>query len=221
MSVACSVAQQSHIPVRVLLADDHAILRDGLRPILKDNVEVIGEVSDGLQAIKACQQLTPDVALLDISMPLLNGIDAAREIRKVSPTTKVIILTMHAEERYVAAALREGVSAYLLKNKAASNLIQAIRAISNGEAYLSPSIAKDVVETCLANNASVDPLSSREREVLQLSAEGRKVKEIADLLGISSKTAECHRANIMQSLGIRDIAGLVRYAAKEGLIEVA
>jgi two-component system response regulator NreC len=218
--MACSVAQHSRIPLRVLLADDHAILRDGLRAILKENnMEVVGEASDGLQAVKACEQLAPEVALLDISMPLLNGIDAAREIRKISPTTKVMILTMHAEERYVLAALRAGVSAYVVKNKAASNLIQAIDATSNGEVYLSPCISKALVEAYLTSDTPVDPLSSREREVLQLIAEGKNVKEIGGLLCISTKTAESHRANIMQSLGIHDVAGLVRYAIKEGLIE--
>ena len=223
--MACTAEQPARIPLRVLLADDHAILRDGLRAILKENnVEVVGEASDGIQAVKTCEQLRPDFALLDISMPLLNGIDAAREIRKISPTTKVMILTMHAEERYASAALREGVSAYIVKNKAASNLIQAITAMSNGEVYLSRFISKDGVGACLTNDTSVHLLSSREREVLQLIAEGKNMKEIGDLLGISSKTAECqecHRANIMHTLGIRDIAGLVRYAVKEGLIEVA
>jgi DNA-binding NarL/FixJ family response regulator len=215
-------AQRSQTALRVLLADDHAILRDGLKAILKENnVEVVGEAADGLQAVRACAQLAPEIALLDISMPLLNGIDAAREIRKVSPTTKVMILTMHADERYVLAALRAGVSAYVVKNKAASNLIQAIDATSNGEVFLSPCISKAVVQAYLTSDAPVDPLSSREREVLQLIAEGKNVKEIGDLLGISTKTAESHRANIMQSLGINDVAGLVRYAIKEGLIEVS
>jgi two-component system, NarL family, response regulator NreC len=215
-------APRSQTALRVLLADDHAILRDGLKAILKENnVEVVGEAADGLQAVRACAQLAPEIALLDISMPLLNGIDAAREIRKVSPTTKVMILTMHADERYVLAALRAGVSAYVVKNKAASNLIQAIDATSNGEVFLSPCISKAVVQAYLTSDAPVDPLSSREREVLQLIAEGKNVKEIGDLLGISAKTAESHRANIMQSLGINDVAGLVRYAIKEGLIEVA
>ena len=184
-------------------------------------MDVVGEASDGLQAVKVCEQLTPEVALLDISMPLLNGIEAVPEIRKVSPTTKVMILTMHAEERYVLAALRAGVSAYVVKNKAASHLIQAIDATSNGDVYLSPCISKALVEAYLTSGAPADPLSSREREVLQLIANGKNVKEIGDLLGISTKTAESHRANIMQKLGIHDTVGLVRYAIKKGLIEVA
>jgi len=222
MAATGASAKRSQTTLRVLLADDHAILRDGLKAILKENnIEVVGEAADGLQAVRACAQLTPEMALLDISMPLLNGIDAAREIRKVSPTTKVMILTMHGDERYVLAALRAGVSAYVVKNKAASNLIQAIDATSNGEVFLSPCISKALVQAYLTSDAPVDPLSSREREVLQLIAEGKNVKEIGDLLGISTKTAESHRANIMQSLGIHDVPGLVRYAIKDGLIDVA
>jgi two-component system, NarL family, response regulator NreC len=223
MSVESIGKQQLHRALRVVLADPHAILRDGLRAILKeDNIEIVGEASDGLQAVKMCAQLSPDVALLEISMPLLNGIDAAREIRKISPSTNVVILTMHAEDRYVLAALRAGVSGYVVKTKAAAfNLIQAIDAASKGEAYLSPCISRTVVGAYLTSEASVDPLSSREREVLQLIAEGKNVKEIGDLLRISAKTAESHRANIMEGLGIHDVPGLVRYAIREGLIAVA
>ena len=214
-------AQNSRDALRVLVADDHAILRDGLRAILKnENIEVVGEVSDGLQAIKACERLSPDIVVLDISMPFLNGIDAAREIRKVSPKTKVLILTAHTEERYVLAALRAGVSGYLLKSKAAFNLMQAIDEASNGGVYLSPSVSKSVVDAFLANETPSDPLSTREREVLQLIAEGKNVKEVGDILGISLKTAETHRANVMHSLCIHDVAGLVRYAIKEGIIQV-
>src|SRR6266566_1529242 len=161
MAATGAGAQRSQTTLRVLLADDHAILRDGLKAILKENnIEVVGEAADGLQAVRACGKLAPEIALLDISMPSLNGIDAAREIRKVSPTTKIMILTMHADERYVLAALRAGVSAYVVKNKAASNLIQAIDATSNGEVFLSPCISKAVVQAYLTSDASVDPLSS-------------------------------------------------------------
>lgn len=219
--MVCDLGQQSHKGLRVLLADDHAILRDGLKSILKEqDMEVVGEVSDGLQAIKACEKLAPEVAVLDISMPLLNGIDATREIHKVSPNTKVMVLTMHTEERYVLAALRAGVSAYVLKSKAASNLIRAIDAARNGEVYLCPGVSKAVVDACMASNTTIGALSTREREVLQLIAEGKNVKEVGDILGISTKTAESHRANIMQKLGIHDVAGLVHYAIKEGLIHI-
>jgi len=215
------IAQYSREGLRVVVADDHAILRDGLKAILKDEkIDVVGEVSNGLQAIKACERLSPDVVVLDISMPFLNGIDAAREIRKVSPNTKILILTVHTEERYVLAALRAGVSGYLLKSKAAFNLMQAIDEASNGAVYLSPTVSKSVVDAFLANEIPPDPLSSREREVLQLIAEGNNVKEIGDILGISAKTAETHRANLMRALSIHDVAGLVRYAIKEGIIQV-
>jgi DNA-binding NarL/FixJ family response regulator len=217
----CETSQQSHGSLRVLLADDHAILLDGLKAILTEkNMKVVGEASDGLQAIKLCEKLAPEVAVLDISMPLLNGIDAAREIRKVSPDTKILILSMHADDRYVLAALRAGVSGYLLKSKAASTLTQAIDAVRIGGVYLSPFVSKAVVDAYMASQPPTDPLSGREREVLQLLAEGKSVKEIGDLLTISAKTAESHRAKIMHKLGIHDVAGLVRYAIKMRLIHV-
>ncbi len=217
----CNSAQQSHEGLRVLVADDHPILRDGLKAILKEkNMEVVGEVSDGLQAINLCKQLAPDVAVVDVSMPLLNGIDAAREIRKVSPKTKIMILTMHTEERYVAAALRVGVSGYILKSKAASHLMQAIDAAINGEFYIGPCVSRASLDACLAGETLTDSLSVRERGVLQLIAERKNVKEIGDLLGISTKTAESHRANIMNKLGIHDVVGLARLAIKEGLTQI-
>src|SRR6266700_301240 len=217
----CDIAQQSHEGLRVLVADDHPILRDGLKAILKEeNMEVVGEVSDGLQAIKLCKQLAPDVAVVDVSMPLLNGIDAAREIRKVSPNTKIMILTMHTEERYVAAALRAGVSGYILKSKAASNLTQAIDAVINGEVYIGPCVSRASVGACIAGETPTGSLSARERGVLQLIAERKNVKEVGGFLGISTKTAESHRANIMHKLGIHDVAGLVRHAIKEGLTHI-
>lgn len=217
-----AAAELSHAGLRVLLADDHTIVREGLKAILKnENLEIVGEVADGLRAVKICEQLAPEVAVLDISMPLLNGIDAAREIHKVSPKTKVMILTMHTEEYYVLAALHAGVSGYVLKSNYASQLIEAIDAAQNGETYLSPGISKAVVDTCLANNVLTDPLSGREREVLQLLAEGKSVKEVGGILGISAKTAESHRVNIMHKVGIHDLAGLVRYAIREGLVQVS
>lgn len=222
MSTAGVSGNQSQAILRVLLADEHAILRDGLRAFLKgNNIEVVGEATDGLQSVKLCERLTPDVAMLDIGMPLLNGIEAAREICKVSPATKVMILTMHAQGRYVLAALRARVSAYVVKNEAASNLMQAIEAILRGEVYLSPCVSKTVVEAYLTSGSTDDSLSAREHKVLQLIADGKNVKEIGDLLSISAKTAESHRANIMQGLGIHSVAGLVRYAIREGLVEVA
>jgi two-component system, NarL family, response regulator NreC len=198
-------------------------MRDGLRSILtEEGFEVVGEASDGREAVKLGQSLGADVAILDISMPLLNGIDAAREILKDSPKTKIIILTMHTDDRYVLASLRAGIAGFVLKSKAASSLVQAIHAVSKGEIYLSSGISKAVVDAYLAKDDSpADPLSEREREVLQLIAEGKNTKEIGSILGISTKTTDSHRANIMRKLHIPEVAGLVRYAVREGLVQDA
>lgn len=206
--------------MRLLLVDDHAIMRDGLRAILAGKgLEVVGEASNGHEAIRLAESLKPDTIVMDISMPALNGIDATREILKSSPQAKVIVLSMNIEKRYVLACLRAGAAAYVVKSKAASSLVEAIDAVSRGENYLSPSVSKSVVDAYLENDESpADPLSIREREVLQLIAEGQNVKEIGSLLGISAKTAESHRANIMQKLDIHDIAGLVRYAVQQGIV---
>lgn len=205
---------------RLLLADDHAIVRDGLRSILEDEgFDVVGQAADGLEAVKLCSELRPNLALLDISMPSLNGIDAAREIHRVSPSTAVILLTMHSGERSVLESLRAGVKGYVLKSRAASSLIDAIQAVCKGEVYLSPGVSKSVVNAYLMKDDSpADPLSVREREVLQLIAEGKNVKEIGGILEISTKTAETHRTNIMHKLDIHDVAGLVRYAIRQGLV---
>lgn len=206
---------------RLLLADDHAMMRDGLRGILnEEGFEVVGEASDGREAVKLGQSQGVDVAILDISMPLLNGIDAAREILKSSPKTKIIILTMYTDDRYVLASLRAGIAGFVLKSKAASSLVQAIYAVCKGEVYLSSGVSKAVVDAYLAkDDTPADPLSEREREVLQLIAEGKNTKEIGSILGISAKTAESHRTNIMQKLHIHEVAGLVRYAVREGLVQ--
>jgi len=205
---------------RLLIADDHAIVRDGLRAILKDEgFEVVGEASDGLEAIRLCEELGPDIAVVDISMPLLNGIDSARQILKVSPKTKIVVLSMHTEKRYVLACLRAGIVGYVTKSTSGSSLIQAIDAARKGEIYLSPGVSRDVVDAYLVKDDSPpDPLSIREREVLQLIAEGKNVKEIGGILGISTKTAESHRTNIMKKLNIHEIVGLIRYAIREGIV---
>jgi len=210
-----------HENPRIILADDHAMLRDGLISILTESgLDVVGQAVDGREAVRLAETLVPDVAVLDISMPVLNGIDAARQIIKASPKTKILILTMYTEDRYVLASLRAGVAGFLLKNKAASLLVDAIRIILAGEVYLCPSIAKVVADAYLEKDeAPDDPLSAREREVLQLIAEGKNTKEIGGILGVSGKTAESHRGKIMQKLRIRDVAGLVRYALREGLIQ--
>jgi two-component system, NarL family, response regulator NreC len=205
---------------RILLADDHTIVRQGLRAILeREGYEVVGEAADGREAITYAEKFRPDVAVLDISMPLLNGIDAAREVVKISPRTKTILLTMYTEDHYVLESLRAGVTGYVLKMRAALALVQAIQAVMKGEIYLSPGISRAVVQAFLSKtDIPEDPLTTREREVLQLVAEGKTTKEIAAQLGISAKTADSHRTNIMEKLDIHDTAGLVRYAIKRGII---
>lgn len=181
---------------------------------------VVGEAGDGREAIRLAQELSPDIAVLDLSMPLLNGLDAAREIVKVSPQTKVILLTMHTEDPYVMDALRAGIRGYVLKTQAAQDLVQAIREVSRGSMYLSPGISRALVEAYLAKSElPPDPLTPREREVLQLVAEGKTTKEAAAVLGVSVKTAESHRTRIMEKLDIHETASLVRYAIRRGLVQ--
>ncbi len=207
--------------LRVLLADDHAMFIQGLRSLLeREGIVVAGEALDGRAAVRLCGQLKPDVAVLDLTMPLLNGLDAAREIRKVSPETRMIILTRHTEEQYVVEGLRAGVNGFLLKTKAASILVQAIRDVSAGALYVSHALSPEVLQTYLAREElRTSPLSGREREVLQLIAEGKSMKEIAGLLFISVKTVETHRMRLMAKLDIHETAGLVRYAIRQGIIE--
>ncbi len=197
-------------------------MREGLKAVLQqEGFEVVGEASDGRAAVTACEALHPEVAVLDIGMPLLNGIDAARDVLRRCENTKVVLLTMYDQECYVLAALRAGISGYVLKNTAASNLVQAIDAVFNGEVYMSPGVSRTVVQAYLSNaHTPPDPLSLREREVLQLIAEGQNMKEIGAALGISERTAETHRARIMAKLDIHDVAGLVRYAIQHHLIEI-
>src|SRR6478735_12381686 len=207
--------------VRVLLADDHEIVRQGLRVLLeREGFQVVGEASDGHQAAKLCEANHPEVAILDLSMPLLNGVDAAREIMKSNPRTKVVLLTMHTEDHLILESLRAGVTGYVLKTRATSELVQALRAVCRGEMYLTQSISRTVVQAFLMKDALPErPLSDRERQVLQLVAEGKTTKEIASMLGISVNTAESHRTNLMEKLDIHDTAGLVRYALRHGVIE--
>ena len=207
--------------VRVLLADDHEIVRQGLRILLeREGFQVVGEASNGHEAVKLCEANHPEVAILDLSMPILNGVDAAREIMKSNPRTKVVLLTMHTEDHLILESLRAGVIGYVLKTRAASELVQALRAVCRGEMFLTQSISRTIVQAFLHNAPAPDNLiSDRERQVLQLMAEGKTTKEIASLLGISVKTAESHRSNLMDKLNIHDTAGLVRYAIRIGLIE--
>lgn len=207
--------------LRILLADDHQIVRQGLKGMLeREGFEVVGEAADGREAVRLAGDLSPDVAILDFSMPLLNGLDAAREILRTSPRIGLILLTMHTEDHRVVGALRAGIRAYVLKTQAAEELVQAIREVSRGGTFLSPGVSHVVVQAYLAKtDLPPDPLSPREREVLQLVAEGKTTKEIAAELGLTTKTAESYRAKIMEKLDIHDTAGLVRYAIRQGLIQ--
>jgi two-component system response regulator NreC len=207
--------------VRVVIADDHEMFRQGLRVLLEEEgFTFIGEASDGREAVRLCEAHHPEVAILDLSMPLLNGIFAAREIVKSNPRTKIVLLTQHTEEHMVLEALRAGVRGYVLKTRASSELVQALRAVCRGEMYLTQSISQAVVQAFLLKDDLPErPLSDRERQVLQLVAEGKTTKEIATVLGISVNTAESHRANLMEKLDIHDTAGLVRYALRNGVIE--
>jgi DNA-binding NarL/FixJ family response regulator len=209
------------VSATVLLADDHPIVRQGLKALLeRDGLEVVGQVSDGQEAVRLARDLGPDIAVLDFAMPLLNGLDAAREIAQASPRTKTILLTMYTEGHYVLEALRAGVKGYVVKTQAAADLLRAIQDVARGLLYLSPAISQTVVDAYLSKSElPPDPLTPREREVLQLVAEGKTTKEIAHLLGISVKTADSHRTRLMQKLEIHDTAGLVRHAIRQGLIQ--
>jgi DNA-binding NarL/FixJ family response regulator len=209
------------MPTRVLLADDHALIRQGLKALLeKQGCQVVSEASDGQEALRSAEKAQPEVAILDISMPVLNGMDAARELKKSSPKTKVILLTQHDEDQYVSEALRAGVRGYVLKSQAADDLVHAIREVCRGCVYLSPKISGAVVDAYVSKTyASADPLSGRERQVLQLVGEGKSTKDVAAHLGISVKTAESHRARLMKKLDIHETASLVRYAIRHGLIQ--
>jgi DNA-binding NarL/FixJ family response regulator len=206
--------------IRVLLVDDHLMMRQGLKTLLeREGVDVVGEAADGRDAIRLARQFHPDVAVVDLVMPLLNGIDAAREINKVSRKTKTILLTMHTEDRYVIDALKAGVKGYVLKTQAAPDLVVAISEVFKGTTYLSPGVSGALVGAYLGKTDFPEPpLTSRQRQVLQLVAEGKTTKEVAALLGVSVKTAESHRASLMDKLSIHETAGLVRYAIRIGLI---
>jgi len=208
------------MPDRILLADDHGIVREGLKALLTDSgYQVVGEAENGQDAARLARKLRPEIAVLDVGMPLLNGIGAAHSIARDTPATRVIALTMHTEDPYVLEALRAGVRGYVLKSQAMSDLVTAIQQVVRGTIYLSPGVSQSVLDAFLSRREFTPPtLTPREREVLQLVAEGRRSKEIADVLGIKTKTAEAHRANIMDKLGIHETAGLVRYAVKNGFV---
>ncbi len=207
--------------IQVLLADDHQIVRDGLRLVLeREGFKIVAEASNGREAVKFAEQFKPDVAVIDLAMPLLNGLDAVREIGRVSPRTKSVLLTMHTEDHYILEGLRMGAKGFVLKSHAAEDLIHAVRDALRGRTYLSPEVSETVVDA-YRNKTEVrtEPLSPRERQVLQLIAEGKTTKEVADILGISVKTAETHRTRLMEKLEIHQMAGLVRYAIRRGLVQ--
>jgi len=207
-------------PIRILIAEDHVIVRQGFRSMLeRDGFQVVAEAGDGREAIRLARELAPDVAILDLALPLLNGIDAAREIRRVASGTRTIVVTMYGEQDHLMSALRAGVRGYLLKTRAVEDLENAIREVHRGGVFLGD-FPEDALDTYQAMpDKGHDPLTPREREVLQLVAEGKTTKEIASLLGVSYKTAESHRAHIMDKLSIHETAGLVRYAVRHGLVQ--
>src|SRR3989441_6628364 len=209
------------MPIRVVLADDHVLVRQGLKSLLeREHFQVVAEASDGQEAVRLSESLHPDIAVIDISMPILNGIDAVRELGRSCPKTKAILLTQHEEDQYIREALEAGVKGYVLKNQAASNLVHAIQQVARGQFYLSPGVSPAVVEANRTKSEMPsDPLTLRDRHVLQLIAEGRSTKDVASLLGISVKTAESHRTRLMQKLDIHETATLVRYAVRRGLVQ--
>jgi DNA-binding NarL/FixJ family response regulator len=210
------------VTVRIVLADDHVIVRQALRLLLENaGFAVVGEASDGQEAVRLARELTPDVVVLDLVMPVLNGLDAGREIQQVSPATRTLLLTSRQDERLLLEALQAGIRGCVLKSYRAQDLIRAVQDVVAGGVYLSPDLSRCVVEAYRNRTTlPVDPLSPRERQVLQLISEGRRTRQIAELLGVSVKTAETHRANIMRKLGIEETAGLVRYAIQRGISEL-
>ena len=208
------------MPVEIILADDHEIVREGFRALLeRHGFRVVGEASDGLEAVRLAERLQPQVAVLDLSMPLLSGIEACRQITSISRGTKTILLTMYVEDQYILEALKAGASGYILKTRGTKELVDAISQVLRGTTYLSPEVSRTVIEAYRGGTQpEAVPISPRERQVLQLVAEGKSTKEAASVLGISVKTASAHRTNLMSKLDIHETAGLVRFAIRLGLI---
>jgi len=212
--------------IRVLLADDHKLIRAGLRLVVdqQPDLSVVGEADDGRQAVELAKLLKPDVVVMDIGMPNLNGIEAARQIRGIDPDAAVVMLSMHSDEGYVLRALGAGARAYLLKDSATTDLVQAIRAVVEGKSFFSPAVSKVLLQDYMRKlqrsgaEDSYDLLSPREREVLQLVAEGKSNKEVANLLNLSVYTVETHRAKIMQKLNLKGVPELILYAVRKGII---
>ncbi len=213
-------------PIRILLADDHTVVRKGLRLLLESHpgLKVIAEASNGREAVALVEQHTPDVVVLDVAMPMLNGIEAARQISAKAPPTAIVFLSMHSDEGYVLKALKAGAKAYLLKDSAEDDLINAIKAVTDGKAFFSPAISKMLVEDYMRQmrerevEDSYELLTTREREILQLFAEGKSIKEVATILDLSLYTVETHRSNIFQKLDLHSAAELILYAVRKGVI---
>jgi DNA-binding NarL/FixJ family response regulator len=212
------------MPIRVLIADDHSVVAEGLRHLVEAerDIEVVACVGDGREAVQQARDTQPDVVLMDLSMPELNGADATRAILERDPKCRVIVLSMYSQREYVRRALKAGAAGYVVKRSAAKEVVEAIRAVHAGQRYLSPRVA-DVVLEDYSDEKQDDPLtrlSAREREVLQLLAEGRTGAQIAERLSLSQKTVETYRARLVEKLGIRDLAGLVRFAIQKGLVSL-
>jgi DNA-binding NarL/FixJ family response regulator len=207
--------------MRVLIADDHGIVRSGLRLLLdrQSDIEVVAEAEDGVEALEKVISEKPEVAILDVSMPRMTGLQATHEIKKQAPDTQVLILSMHDDERYLFEALRAGAAGYVLKRAADQDLLDAVRAAARGEPFLTPSAQQTLIRDFLERGEHQSELTPREQEVVKLIAEAHTNKEIAGILHLSEKTVESHRANVLQKLGMRDRVELVRYAIRNGLVE--
>ncbi len=210
-------------PVRVFLADDHTLVRQGIAALIakEPDIEVVGESGDGLEVLEQVEELRPDVVVLDITMPGLNGLDACRQITRKHKDTAVLVLTMHADEEYIVGALKSGASGYLLKEAAAEQLTQAVRAVSVGELFLGPGIPHNVLQRLADDKDPYGLLTTRERQVLQQIAEGKTNRQVAESLGVSVKTVDTHRTRLMRKLGIHDQTTLVKFAIRKGIVTLA
>ncbi|HLI82954.1 MAG TPA: response regulator transcription factor [Bryobacteraceae bacterium] len=209
-------------PIRILLADDHAVVRQGFKMILnaQADMQIVGEAGNGREAVELVEQLRPDVVVMDVAMPELNGIEATRRVTDLSPHTRIIALSMHKDSVYVREVLRAGARGYLLKDSGAGDLVSAVRAVARGEGYLSPAVSNAVLDDYRRHVTNpIDLLTSREREVLQMLAEGKTNKEIASILNLSVYTVDAHRGRIMEKLNLHSINELVRFAVRNGLID--